>query len=84
MAEEATSEEKFANEGEKLGDRQALNGVLAGLSPEHRAAVTLFYLKDMSVAEIAVSLEIPVGTVKTRLMSARQQMRAALEGEENG
>ncbi len=55
LAEEATSEEKFADEGEKLGDRQALNGVLAGLSPEHRAAVTLFYLKDMRVAELAAS-----------------------------
>jgi RNA polymerase sigma factor (sigma-70 family) len=68
----------------KLSDRQLVDGALAGLSPEQRAAVSMFYLKDMSVAEIAVSLDIPAGTVKTRLMSARAKMRAALQGERDG
>lgn len=68
----------------KLSDRQLLDGVMSGLSQEQRAAVCMFYLEDMSVAEIAVSLDIPAGTVKTRLMSARNKMRAALQGEKNG
>jgi RNA polymerase sigma-70 factor (ECF subfamily) len=36
----------------------------------------------MSVAEVAVALDVPAGTVKTRLMHARRKLRAALEGEE--
>jgi DNA-directed RNA polymerase specialized sigma24 family protein len=33
------------------------------------------------VAEAAVAMDVPVGTLKTRLMHARLKLRAALEGE---
>lgn len=46
------------------------------------AALGLFYLEEMSVAEVAVVLEVPVGTVKTRLMHARRKLREQLEGDE--
>jgi len=36
----------------------------------------------LSVAEVAVALAVPAGTVKTRLMHARRKLRAALEGEQ--
>ena len=52
------------------------------LPPEQQAAIALFYLEDMSVAEVAVALDVPAGTVKTRLMHARRKLRGALEGEE--
>ncbi len=51
---------------------------LAALPPEQRAAIALFYLEDLSVAEISVALGVPAGTVKTRLMAARDKMRSAL------
>ena len=54
------------------------------MSPEQRAAVALFYNEDLSVAEIAVALSVPAGTVKTRLMHARSKLRAALKGEDHG
>ena len=41
----------------------------------------LHYWEDMSVAEIAVVLEIPPGTVKSRLHRARDRLRAVLEEE---
>lgn len=53
---------------------------LATLSNEQRAAIVLFHLEEMSVAEIAVALNVPAGTVKTRLMHARRKLREALEG----
>lgn len=84
LAQEPMAKEMGGDASEKMSDRQLLQQVLAGLSPEQRTAVTMFYLQDLSVAEIAVCLDIPAGTVKTRLMSARKQMRAALQGEENG
>jgi RNA polymerase sigma-70 factor (ECF subfamily) len=65
-------------EPEALRLRRAIDG----LPPEQRAAIALFYLEDMSVAEVAVALAVPAGTVKTRLMHARHRLRAALEGVE--
>jgi RNA polymerase sigma-70 factor (ECF subfamily) len=44
----------------------------------------LFYLEDLSVAEVATALGVPRGTVKTRLMHARARLRAELEGENHG
>lgn len=56
---------------------RALQAALAALPADQRAAVALFYLEDLSVAEIAAALEIPPGTVKTRLMAAREKLKAA-------
>ena len=58
-----------------------LRAAIRALPPDQRAAVALFHLEEMSVAEVAVALDVPAGTVKTRLMHARRKLRAALEGE---
>lgn len=55
----------------------ALQKAMASLPPDQRAAIALFYLEDLSVAEIAAALCIPAGTVKTRLMAARDKLKAA-------
>lgn len=57
---------------------------LESLPADQRACIALFYLEEMRVAEVAIALDVPVGTVKTRLMHARRKLRAILEGEENG
>ncbi|HEU4333466.1 MAG TPA: RNA polymerase sigma factor [Candidatus Eisenbacteria bacterium] len=49
---------------------------LIGALPETaRGVVTLFYYRDLSVAEIAAALGIPEGTVKTHLYRARAALR---------
>ena len=63
-------------------DRARVAAALTGLPAEQRAAMALFYLEEMSVAEVAVALDVPAGTVKTRLMHARRKLRSALEGDE--
>ncbi|MBA3577778.1 MAG: sigma-70 family RNA polymerase sigma factor [Sphingomonas sp.] len=62
-------------------DEQRLRSAIAALPADQRSAVALFYLEEMSVAQVAVALEIPAGTVKTRLLHARRKLRLALEGE---
>ena len=67
--------------GDEL-DRASLRKAIAALPPDQKSALALFYLVEMSVAEVAVALNVPAGTVKTRLMHARRKLRAALEGDE--
>jgi RNA polymerase sigma-70 factor (ECF subfamily) len=75
--------ETFADAGGDEGlDVERARAALRKLPAEQQAAVALFYLEEMSVAEVAVALDVPAGTVKTRLMHARRKLRAALEGEE--
>jgi RNA polymerase sigma-70 factor (ECF subfamily) len=84
IAQEPGPNHLAGDEIEQAADRKPLHEALAKLPAEHRGAVALFYLEEMSVAEVAVALDIPAGTVKTRLMSARKKLRAALEGEDHG
>ncbi|MDQ3287585.1 MAG: RNA polymerase sigma factor [Pseudomonadota bacterium] len=54
---------------------------ISTLPPPQRATLSLFYIEDLGVAEIAIALDVPPGTVKTRLMHARRKVRALLQGE---
>lgn len=79
--EAALVAEPVAAEGEEP-DFDRLRRAVRALPPEQRAAVALYHFEELSVAETAVALDVPAGTVKTRLMHARRKLRAALEGEE--
>ncbi|MDR6852969.1 RNA polymerase sigma-70 factor (ECF subfamily) [Sphingomonas sp. BE123] len=62
-------------------EQSDLRRAVAALPPGHRAAVALHYFEGLSIAETAVALGIPAGTVKTRLMHARARLRTQLEGD---
>lgn len=64
-------------------DAVRLQEAIRYLSPAERAAVALYHFEELSVAEVAVALAVPVGTVKTRLMHARRKLRAIFEGEKS-
>lgn len=51
---------------------------LAKLPEEQRNAFLLFYVQELSVGEVAAILEVPKGTVKSRLHVARQRLRELL------
>ena len=53
------------------------------LPDRERAAVTLHYVDDLSVAEVAGVLEVTPGTVKASLSHARQKLRVALSDLED-
>jgi len=79
----AIASEPVADQAEELGaDLPRLRAAVRALPEGQRAAVALFHFEDMSVAETAVALDVPVGTVKTRLLHARHTLREALEGDE--
>lgn len=57
----------------------ALARALAGLSVDHRAVVVLRLYCDWSVEAVAAALDVPAGTVKSRLHWALGYLRDALE-----
>src|SRR5688572_16555667 len=56
-------------------DAGPIDAALARLSPERREVLTLRFVDDLSLAEIAVALEVPLGTVKSRLHLALKELR---------
>lgn len=56
-----------------------LGAALALLPEEQRAVLLLVALEDMSYAEIAATLEIPPGTVMSRLARGRERLRKILD-----
>jgi RNA polymerase sigma factor (sigma-70 family) len=64
-------------------DAATVMTALQSVDEVFRAPLTLFYLEDLSYLEIAEALEVPIGTVMSRLSRGKAQLRAALAREEN-
>lgn len=64
-------------------DRDEVVRAVASLAPERRVVVALRYWADLLPAEIAGLLEIPVGTVTSRLARALNDLRAVLSEVES-
>jgi RNA polymerase sigma-70 factor (ECF subfamily) len=63
---------------------RAIEAGLARLSPDHRAIVLMRDLSGMSYEEIAAALDLPVGTVRSRLARARAGLQAELLRQDPG
>ena len=59
-------------------DRQALDEALNRLSTKHRAVLHLVFEQGFTAEEVAQILEVPVGTVKSRVSYARRALQSAL------
>ena len=59
-------------------DSELLHEELERLPVIERDALVLFYLRELSLQELADVLAVPVGTVKSRLFRARRMLRARL------
>jgi len=66
----------------RLADRDQLERAFLELSVDHRAVLVLTYYVGLRAPEIAATLDIPPGTVSSRLHYAVQAMRAALTRSE--
>lgn len=63
-------------------DRTDLRDALASLPRSYREVIVLHYLADLSVDEVAAILEVPVGTVKSRLSRGREALKGLLDDVE--
>jgi RNA polymerase sigma factor (sigma-70 family) len=62
--------------------RDELAAAFRQLAPLHREALVLIFVHELSYQETATILEVPVGTVKSRICNARRALRALLDARE--
>jgi len=68
-------EEKVIQTEKESGLRQLVNN----LDEKHRLPIILRYYHNLPIGEIAALLRLPIGTVHSRLNTARERLRATLE-----
>lgn len=70
-----------AERAERQELRQIVREGIAALPPKHQSVVVLYYLDGLSLLETADVLELPLGTVKSRLHYALRALRVRLEAD---
>ncbi|CAM3850853.1 sigma-70 family RNA polymerase sigma factor [Mesobacillus thioparans] len=69
---------------DRVAENLDLMEAITLLKEQHRTAIILFYYHDLSISEIARSMDIPENTVKTYLQRGRKELKNRLGGEANG
>ena len=77
VLESGDSPETYADA--KVQEAQ-LEAALSALEPNHRAVLSLYYIRQMTYAEIAAELSVHQSTVKSRIARARQHLAVNLKG----
>jgi RNA polymerase sigma-70 factor (ECF subfamily) len=62
--------------------RSDLDRAFARVAADHRTILVLAYYADLPIADVATALDIPIGTVKSRLSRATNAFRAAIAADE--
>jgi RNA polymerase sigma-70 factor (ECF subfamily) len=68
-------------ESDAVVERDAMSRAFGRLPPEDRSILILHHVDERSVAEIAQTLGVPLGTAKWRLHGARKALERAMEAE---
>jgi RNA polymerase sigma-70 factor (ECF subfamily) len=69
-----------ATQGDQL-ELQDVDRVLRSISPEQREVVLLVAVEQLTYEEVSRALDIPIGTVMSRLSRGRERMRQVLGGQ---
>ena len=77
--DEALQESTEAHQETKMAARDLI-AALAKLPDEQREVVLLVCLEDLKYEEVALVLNIPIGTVRSRLARGRERLRRLMEG----
>jgi RNA polymerase sigma-70 factor (ECF subfamily) len=65
-----------------VADREQLDRAFRTLPIEQRAAIVLQYYRDLTLPQIAEVLQVPLGTVRSRLHYAKRALRSAIEADQ--
>ena len=81
MADESLWAQSPESWAQRFADAEVLNAALERLPVHYREALVLRELEDLSYKEIARVIDVPVGTVMSRLARARELMLVALNDQ---
>lgn len=73
-----------ADHSQSTADRMAFESALSRVTPEYREVLVMRHVADMEYAEIAIALDVPVGTVRSRLARGRAQLTEILGNQGAG
>ncbi len=73
-----TGADDFAGVLEKKLDKVKVNKALESLSEKFKTVVMLYYMEDMTYQEISEFLDVPIGTVMSRLARGKKQLKSTL------
>jgi RNA polymerase sigma-70 factor (ECF subfamily) len=76
--EEVVPNEEASPRSQQTLDHRAVDEAMAELEEEFRAPLSLFYLEDYSYKDISKMLNLPVGTVMSRLHRGKTKLHAKL------
>ena len=79
--DEITSSPAAPDATSAIADRDQIERGFRRLGPEERAVIVLHHYLDLPLPEVASTLQIPLGTVKSRLYRGLGQMRAVLDAD---
>lgn len=83
VSRQFTSEEKAPSTVlEESIRNEALSKAIAKLPEYHKVMIVMYHFENLSYEEIAEAMDMPVGTVKSRLNRARLALRGLLEAVE--
>ncbi len=71
--------QKVAASQETQAELAAVNDAMQSLSADHRQILMMVCVQDMAYAEVAEKLDIPMGTVRSRLSRARESLETIME-----
>ena len=77
-----SSRQSMVGHGEQIAEVDAIRRAFERLDPDVRALLALHYQEEQPLAEIALTLGAPVGTIKWRLSNARKALDRALNLEQ--
>jgi RNA polymerase sigma-70 factor (ECF subfamily) len=75
--------DETANPAGNLENIDWLNSALASLQPDQRAVIELTLYQGLAYQEIAIIMDCPENTVKTRMFHARKKLVAFVNNQEN-
>lgn len=82
MTEAGREAMEMVGQSPAASDRDSpLDAAIESLTRDERELLSLFYEVGRSVAEVAEILEVPTGTVKSRLYALRERLRNEIEKE---
>lgn len=84
LAEGTLADPADTGDRERGEQARSLRALVDRMPPAHRAVLSLYYIDQLPLTEVAEVLDIPAGTVKSRLHAARNELRRRWREQNEG